>query len=134
MKVARERAASAASTRDEGEIAIRLSADMEKNWGVIAALLARLGGAPTPESIDEERHEAEDAAEPETPAEAENADAPATPTQSKEVDAAPGSATADDEDVSEDDVVSSSFAKYMRQRARRPHPERCDREKGSIRV
>lgn len=73
MKVARERAASAASTRDEGEIVIWLSVDMDKNWGVIIVLLVCFGGVLILELIMRSG-KVKDVVEFETFVEAENVD------------------------------------------------------------
>ena len=116
MKAARE--AAAPLMTDQDEVAIRFGVEVEKTWGIIAAVLARLGGLESLELKDADKgtktteNEGAGAMRGETPQRMDTNTTPPTPAQSKETTASPSGV--DDDDENEDGVLTSSVAAYMK--------------------
>ncbi len=115
------RAAAATPERD-AEVKIRLGADVEKSWGVIAAVLARLGGLTSPESNEADAEkETEDGAAKEAkedaapaPNETPEDDGASTPKQTKEKAPSPAMSPNGDDEEGENDALMASFTPFMR--------------------
>jgi len=122
VKASRTAAPAPATPERDAEVKIRLGADVEKSWGVIAAVLARLGGLTSPESneADAEKEtddgtakEAEDDGTA-APNGTRDNDGASTPKQTKEKAPSPVMSPNGDDEEGEHDALMASFTTYMR--------------------